>query len=39
MAEKVTIKINGKDYQVDGGITVLEACKQAGINIRSLCYL
>ncbi len=39
MAEKVTIKINGKDYQVDGGITVLEACKQAGIKIPTLCYL
>lgn len=39
MAEKVTIKIDGKDYQVDSGITVLEACKQAGIKIPTLCFL
>ncbi len=39
MVKKVTIKINGKDYQVDSGITILEACKQAGIKIPTLCYL
>lgn len=39
MQNKVNIKINGKDYQVDAGITLLEACKQAGIKIPTLCYL
>ena len=35
----LNIKINGVDYTVPYGITVLEACKQAGIEIPTLCYL
>ena len=35
----VNIKINGVDYTVPYGITVLEACKMAGIDIPTLCYL
>ena len=35
----LNIKINGADYTVPYGITVLEACKQAGIDIPTLCYL
>ena len=35
----VNIKINGKDYQVPEGITVLEAARYAGIHIPTLCYL
>ncbi len=35
----VNIKINGMDYSVDGGCTILEACKQASIHIPTLCYL
>lgn len=36
---KVNIKINNIPYSVDAGTTILEACKIAGINIPTLCYL
>lgn len=36
---KVNIKINNLPYTVDAGITILEACNQAGIIIPTLCYL
>ncbi|RLD17572.1 MAG: hypothetical protein DRI33_01330, partial [Caldiserica bacterium] len=32
----VNIKINEKDYQVPQGTTILDACKQAGIEIPTL---
>jgi iron-only hydrogenase group A len=35
----VNIKINGNDYQVPQNVTILEACKRAGITIPTLCYL
>ena len=35
----VNIKINGKDYTVPAGSTILEAARIAGINIPTLCYL
>lgn len=35
----LNIKINGKDYQVPEGITILEACREIGIRIPTLCYL
>ncbi|MCI8610927.1 MAG: 4Fe-4S binding protein [Clostridiales bacterium] len=35
----VNIKINGAEYTVPYGTTVLEACRQAGIDIPTLCYL
>lgn len=37
--DMINIKINGADYSVPAGITVLEACKYAGIDIPTLCYL
>ncbi|MBO4983615.1 MAG: iron hydrogenase small subunit [Clostridia bacterium] len=37
--ETVNIKINGRDYAVEKGMTVLEACRYAGIDIPTLCYL
>ncbi|MBQ9428060.1 MAG: iron hydrogenase small subunit [Clostridia bacterium] len=37
--ETVNIKINGKDYAVEKGITILEAARYAGIDIPTLCYL
>ncbi|MBE6607110.1 MAG: ferredoxin [Ruminococcaceae bacterium] len=37
--EMINIKINGKDYTVPKGITVLEAAKMANIDIPTLCYL
>ena len=33
----VNIKIEGKEYQVESGITVLEAARRCGYNIPSLC--
>ena len=33
----VNIKIEGKSYQVEDNLTVLEACKKCGYNIPSLC--
>ncbi len=37
--ETVNIKINGRAYEVEAGITVLEAAKAAKIDIPTLCYL
>ena len=35
--DKVNIKIEGISYQVDKGLTIMEAAKQCGYNIPSLC--
>ncbi len=35
----VNIKINGDNFQVDDGLTILDACKRNGIKIPTLCYL
>ena len=37
--ENVNIKINGRDYQVPEGITILEAAKMVNIHIPTLCFL
>ncbi|SKC51283.1 NADH-dependent [FeFe] hydrogenase, group A6 [Maledivibacter halophilus] len=37
--EKVTLTINGNQVQVPSNYTVLEAAKEAGIDIPTLCYL
>ena len=37
--ETVNVKINGRDYAVAKGSTVLEAAKTANIDIPTLCYL
>ncbi len=39
MKKLVDIKINGKPYLMPENITILEACKRAGISIPTLCYL
>ena len=39
MANLVNIKINGTDYAVKYGTTILDACRQNGIRIPTLCYL
>lgn len=39
MENAVNIKINGFDYQVPAGSTILEAAHIAGIEIPTLCYL
>jgi len=33
----VNIKIEGQAYQVEAGLTILEACRKCGYNIPSLC--
>jgi iron-only hydrogenase group A len=35
----VNIKIDGKQFEVAENTTILEACKEAGVNIPTLCYL
>lgn len=35
---KVTLKINGQEVEVEKGSTILEAAKQAGVYIPTLCY-
>ncbi|MGN1346884.1 MAG: NADH-dependent [FeFe] hydrogenase, group A6 [Eubacteriales bacterium] len=37
--DMINVKINGVDYSVPAGSTVLEACQAANINIPTLCYL
>ncbi|MDL2219442.1 (2Fe-2S)-binding protein, partial [Ruminococcaceae bacterium OttesenSCG-928-O06] len=36
---KIEIKINGVAHQVEEGITVLQACHDAGISIPTLCWM
>jgi NADH-quinone oxidoreductase subunit G len=38
MAERVTIKIDGKPYEVEAGKNLIEACKDIGIHIPHYCY-
>ena len=33
----VNIKIDGQAFQVESGLTILEACRKCGFNIPSLC--
>lgn len=35
---KVSLKINGQEVEVEKGATILEAARQAGIYIPTLCY-
>ena len=37
--EKVSLKIDGKVYECVVGLTILEACAKAAIDIPTLCYL
>jgi len=34
----VTITVNGKDFTVDENQSILEACREVGITIPTLCY-
>ncbi|RBP68872.1 NAD(P)-dependent iron-only hydrogenase catalytic subunit [Alkalibaculum bacchi] len=38
-AKKISIRMNGLDYEVPLGITILEAAQEAGIRIPTLCHL
>lgn len=35
----VSIKINGKDFQVPAGARIMDVCRENGYSIPSLCYL
>jgi formate dehydrogenase alpha subunit len=35
---KVTLKINGQEVEVEKGTTILEAAKQIGVYVPTLCY-
>ena len=37
--ENVNIKINGQSMSVPANYTILQAAREAGINIPTLCYL
>ncbi|WP_406870639.1 NADH-quinone oxidoreductase subunit NuoG [Thioclava sp. 'Guangxiensis'] len=38
MADLRKINIDGTDYEVDGGLTLLQACEEAGIEVPRFCY-
>ena len=37
--EQITLTIDGQEIKVEKGTTILEAAKQAGIDIPTLCFL
>ncbi len=37
--KRIALKIDGKDYAFRSGLTILEACAAASIDIPTLCYL
>lgn len=34
----VTVSINGREFSVEEGATILEACRELGVDIPTLCY-
>jgi NADH dehydrogenase/NADH:ubiquinone oxidoreductase subunit G len=34
----VTVTIDGQQYTVPEGLTILEACRMVGIEVPNLCY-
>ncbi|WBU60711.1 NADH-quinone oxidoreductase subunit NuoG [Paracoccus albus] len=38
MADLRTIKIDGKEIEVDPNLTLIQACEQAGVEIPRFCY-
>ncbi len=37
--EMLRVKIDGREYEVPEGVTILEACRSVGIDIPTLCFL
>ena len=37
--DMVKIKINGVDYEVEAGISVVDACHRVGVKIPTLCWM
>jgi iron-only hydrogenase group A len=38
-SKMVSVRINGSEYSVPSGATILDACKRAGISVPTLCFL
>ena len=38
MQDTITININGKDYKVEAGQTIMQAADSLGFHIPRLCY-
>ena len=38
MADKITIHINNKEYEIDSGQTIMQAADKLGFHIPRLCY-
>jgi iron-only hydrogenase group A len=38
-SKKVNVRINGSEYSVPQGVTILDACSRAGIRVPTLCYM
>ena len=36
--DKIKIKVEGRFYEVDSHLTILEAAREIGYNIPTLCY-
>ena len=36
--ETVPVFVNGEEHQVPKGVTVLQACEQAGVDVPRFCY-
>jgi len=38
-SKMASVRINGSEYNVPSGVTILDACKSAGISVPTLCFL
>ena len=34
----IKLKVNNKDIEIEEGLTVLQACEKAGVEIPRFCY-
>ena len=39
MSDMIKLTIDGKEYEVEAGTSILEACKAVNIDVPTLCYL
>ncbi len=38
MAERITVRVNDRDLEVEGGTTILQALQREGVQVPSLCH-
>ena len=38
MSDLRKINIDGKDIEVDGAMTLIQACEEAGVEVPRFCY-